>query len=178
MGGMATRACTGPRSSLGMDEGSRIRVTGWQSPRDTRGFHDPGVCGLHQGIPGKIKLMGKPRQDRLTLVGVNLQPRLGVTPGERRFPQACVADISVWGDFEAAASTDELADALDYSRILAKVVQTAHVREYNLLEALAYRLAREVLEAFPAHRVNVKVRKHPATMTGKLDHVEVEVDES
>ena len=122
--------------------------------------------------------MVKRRQDRLTLAGVKLQPRLGVTPGERRFPQACIADISVWGDFEAASATDELADAMDYSRILATVVQTAHVREYNLLEALAYRLAREVLEAFPAHRVTVKVRKQPATMTDRLDHVEVEVDES
>ncbi len=123
-------------------------------------------------------MMVKSRHDRLTLVGVRLQPRLGVTSGERRFPQVCVADISVWGDFEAAASTDDLADALDYSRILAKVVEAAHMREYNLLEALAYGLARTVLEAFPAHRVNVKVRKHPGTMIDKLDHVEVEVDES
>jgi len=122
--------------------------------------------------------MVKSRQDRLTLVGIRLQPRLGVTPGERRFPQSCVADITVWGDFESAASTDELADALDYSKILAKVVQSAQMREYNLLETLAYRLAREVLEAFPAHRVSVKVRKYPATMTDRLDHVEVEVDES
>jgi len=143
-----------------------------------QGIDAPDVGELHRRIAGKPNLMVKRRQDRLTLAGVKLQPRLGVTPGERRFPQACIADISVWGDFEAASATDELADAMDYSRILATVVQTAHVREYNLLEALAYRLAREVLEAFPAHRVTVKVRKQPATMTDRLDHVEVEVDES
>jgi 7,8-dihydroneopterin aldolase/epimerase/oxygenase len=122
--------------------------------------------------------MLKSRQDRITLAGIKLQPRLGVTPGERRFPQACLAEVSVWGDFETAASTDELGDAIDYSRILARVVETAHMREYNLLEALAYRLARTILEAFPARRVTVKVRKQPATMIEKLDYVEVEVDES
>jgi dihydroneopterin aldolase len=118
------------------------------------------------------------RQDRLTLAEIRLQPRLGVTADERRFPQACTADITIWGDFEAAAATDELTDALDYRRILGRVLETAHMREYNLLETLAYRLARAVLESFPAGRVNVKVRKQPATMIDKLDHVEVEVEQS
>lgn len=120
----------------------------------------------------------KSRQDRLALVGVRLRPRLGVTPGERRFPQACTADITIWGDFEAAAATDELAAALDYSRILAKVIEVAHQREYNLLETLAYRLGRAVLESFPAQRVGVRVVKRPATLMDKLDHCEVEVEQS
>jgi dihydroneopterin aldolase len=117
------------------------------------------------------------RQDRLTLVGVRIQPRLGVTPGERRFPQSCTADITIWGDFEAAASTDDLEQARDYSKILAVVVETAHLREYNLLEALAYRLARAVLESFPAERVKVRVCKQPASMIDRIDHVEVEVEQ-
>lgn len=120
----------------------------------------------------------KIRQDRLALIGIKLRPRLGVTPGERRFPQHCTADIAIHGDFEAAASGDDLAAASDYSKLLAKVIEVAHEREYNLLETLAYRLGRSVLEAFPAHRVNVKVRKQPATLMDKLDHVEVEVEQS
>ncbi len=120
----------------------------------------------------------KPRQDRLTLAGVRLQPRIGVTPGERCHPQACQADITIWGDFEAAAATDELADACDYSRILEKVLEAAHEREYNLLETLAYRTARLILEAFPAARVSVKIRKLPASMTDRIDHVEIEVEQA
>ncbi len=116
--------------------------------------------------------------DRIVLVGIRLRPHLGVTPGERRAPQSCTADLTVWGDFEAAAATDDLAAALDYSRILAKVVEVAHEREYNLLETLAYRLGRAVLEAFPAHRINVRVRKQPAALVDQLDHVEVEVEQS
>ena len=121
-------------------------------------------------------LAAKATLDRIVLSGIKLQPHLGVTPGERRTAQSCTADLTVWGDFEAAAATDDLAAALDYSKILARVVEVAHEREYNLLETLAYRLGRSVLEAFPAHRVNVRVQKRPAALAGKLDYVEVEVE--
>ncbi len=116
--------------------------------------------------------------DRITLSRVRLHPRIGVTDGERKTPQACEADVTVWGDFEAAASTDAIEKALDYSRILATVVAVADQREYNLLETLAYRLARKVLQDFPAHRVGVRVRKRPASLIGQLDFVEVEVEQS
>ncbi len=122
-------------------------------------------------------MVARIRCDRLTLAGVKLQPRLGVTPGERRFPQSCTADITLWGDFEAVASTDELTESCDYSRILAKVLDTAHMREYNLVESLAYRIARVILEAFPVERVNVRVRKQPASLIETLDHVEIEVEQ-
>ena len=123
-------------------------------------------------------MAGRERQDRLTLVGIRLNPRIGVTPEERYAPQACSADVTVWGDFEAAGSTDSLAAAIDYGSILAQVIETAHEREYNLVETLAYRLGRKVLESCPARRVNVRVRKQPASMAGKLDHVEIEVEQS
>jgi dihydroneopterin aldolase len=109
---------------------------------------------------------------------VKLRPRIGVTPGERRFPQTCSADIVIWGDFETAALTDELSDALDYSRVLATVLEVAHMREYNLLETLAYGIARAILAGFRAQRVNVKVRKQPAILMDKLDYIEVEVEQS
>jgi dihydroneopterin aldolase len=118
------------------------------------------------------------REDRLTLVGVKLEPRIGVTPGERRQPQSCEADISLWGDFEAAATTDSLSNAIDYSKVVATVLKIAHSEEFNLLETLADRLAKTMLTVYPASRVKVRVRKRPASLTSKLDYVEVEMEES
>ena len=117
------------------------------------------------------------REDRITLNGVKLRPRLGVTQGERRQPQWCEADITIWGDFEAAASSDSLERAVDYSKVLSTALETAHCREYYLLETLAHRIARDVLAAFPARRIAVRVRKRPASLKEKLDHVEVEVEQ-
>ena len=118
------------------------------------------------------------REDRLTLANIRLMPRIGVTPGERRQPQLCQADVTVYGDFNPAASTDELNRAINYSNIYDVVVESARAREFNLLETLAYQIARDVLRSFPAVRVSVRVRKRPASLTEKLDYVEVEIEES
>ena len=117
------------------------------------------------------------REDRITICGVKLRPRIGVTPGERRFPQDCEADVTVWGNFEAAASTDALGSALDYSKLLATIMEAAHCQEYNLLETLAYRITRAVLQSYPASKANVRLRKRPASLTSKIDYIEVEVEE-
>lgn len=114
--------------------------------------------------------------DKLTLAGIKLNPRIGVSPGEKRFPQPCQADVVLWGDFAAAAAADSLERAVNYSRVLATVLETAHAREYNLLETLAYRIARDLLETYPAERVRVRIRKRPASLVTKLDFVEVEVE--
>jgi dihydroneopterin aldolase len=123
-------------------------------------------------------MTSKKRQDSITLSGIKLRPRIGVTPGERRLPQPCQADIVLYGDFEAAASTDSLERALNYSTVLHKVLEVAHSREFNLLETLAYTLAREVLGSFPSGRVIVRVRKRPMSLVEKLDYIQVEVEQS
>jgi len=123
-------------------------------------------------------MTSKQRQDSIMLSGVKLRPRIGVTPGERRLPQPCQADIVLYGDFEAAAATDSLERALNYSAVLRKVQEVAQAREFNLLETLAYALAREVLGAFPSGRVAVRVRKRPVSLIEKLDYIQVEVEQS
>ena len=92
-------------------------------------------------------------------------------------PQPCQADVVIFGEFEAAASTDSLDRAINYSQVLSKVLETAHAKEYNLLETLAYCLGRVILQSFPARRVAVRVRKRPMSLADKLDFIEVEVEQ-
>jgi dihydroneopterin aldolase len=116
------------------------------------------------------------RCDRITLAGVRLHPRIGVTAEERQVPQECQADVSIWGDFEAAASADAIEKSFDYCEILAAVIETAHAREYHLVESLAYRICRQVVQKFSARRVQVRVRKRPAELMDQLDFIEVETE--
>ncbi len=120
----------------------------------------------------------KASQDQITLAGVKLQPHIGTTPEERSQPQECQADLTLWGDFEAAAATDSLDGSIDYCRVLSTVQETAHAREYQLLETLAYKIVRAVLQSFPVNRVRIKLRKWPATLKDQIAHVEVEIEES
>jgi len=111
-------------------------------------------------------------------VSVKLSPHIGITPDERLVPQECSADITLLVDLEAAAATDSLDGSVDYRTVLARVQETSVAREYCLLETLAYKIARDILEAFPVSLVRIKVRKRPASLADKLDFVEVEVEQS
>jgi 7,8-dihydroneopterin aldolase/epimerase/oxygenase len=123
-------------------------------------------------------LAHKTCQDQITLVGVKLHPRIGTTPEERSVPQECQADLTLWGDFEAAAATDDLDKSIDYSKVLLKAQEAAGAREYNLLETLAYKIVRAVLQGFPVNRVRIRLIKRPAVLMGQLERVEVETEES
>ncbi len=119
----------------------------------------------------------KIREDRITLAGAKLYPRIGTTPEERSAPQECQADLTIWGDFKAAAATDSLDSSIDYCRVLSVAQETARRQEYCLLETLAHQLARNILQQFPINRVCVKLRKRPASLMGEIDFVEVEMEE-
>ena len=108
-------------------------------------------------------MSGTPTEPRITLAGIKLRPRIGVTPGERRQPQSCEADVTLWGDFEPAAHTDALDKTVDYSSVLTVVLDVAHAEEYNLIEALAHSIARRVRQRFPVRRVGVLARQYTQT---------------
>ena len=120
----------------------------------------------------------KKRDDRITLAGIKLFPRIGVTPEERSDPQQCEADLTIEDNFEGAAAQDSLDSSIDYSAVLDAVRKTAHAGEFSLLETLAYRIVRLVLQEFPVKRASIKIRKRPAGLVDQIDYVEVEVEES
>lgn len=120
----------------------------------------------------------KKRDDRITLAGIKLSPRIGVTAEERSAPQACEADLTIEDNFEGAAARDSLDGSIDYSAVLSVVRKTAHTGEFSLLETLAYRIVRLILQEFPVKRASIKIRKRPAGLIDQIDYVEVEVEES
>jgi 7,8-dihydroneopterin aldolase/epimerase/oxygenase len=117
-------------------------------------------------------------KDRMTLAGIKLYPHIGITAKERSMPQECQADLSVWANFKAAAETDDLNQSFDYCHILTTIQKVAGIHEYRLLETLAYKIARSVLQEFPVARVRVQLRKKPSELLEDLAFVEVEVEES
>ena len=120
----------------------------------------------------------KKKQDRLSIVGVKVYPRIGVTSEERSNPQECEADLTIWGDFEIAAAEDSLDKSVDYTLLVEKARETADLCEYHLLETLAHKMARNLLRSCPISRIRVNLRKRPVSLLRKIDFVEVEVEES
>jgi len=116
------------------------------------------------------------RKDRITLEGIRMEVRIGTTPEERRTVQTCEADLTVWGDFQAAAASDALDQSIDYIRLLERVRELAGAREYCLVESLAYTIVRSVVRDFAVQGARIQLRKRPQALEGQIRCVEIEVE--
>ncbi len=84
--------------------------------------------------------------DRLLIRNLELKCVLGADDWEHAMPQRVVVDMELRGDFSAAAASDGLADAVDYRLPCVRAAEVAALGEYRLVETLADRIARAVLE--------------------------------
>jgi len=82
----------------------------------------------------------------------------GVRPEERRDGQRFLVDLAVYRDVSGAATSDDLTDAVDYSRIYQQVKAIVEGTPRNLLETLAVAIA-EAVQGEHGGLVWVKVTK-------------------
>ena len=112
--------------------------------------------------------------DVILLQGIQVPAALGVTAAERRLRRPVLLDLEVEGDLRRAGRSDRIRDTLHYRRIFEVVEDVASHQEHKLVEALAERIARAVLEKFDAEAVTVTVRK-PTPIAGVLRYAGVRV---
>ena len=118
--------------------------------------------------------MSRPSHDRITLHGMRFLGRHGVTLEERMEPQPFEVDVTMWADLAVAASSDELADTVDYSAVFGQVQEVVEQRSFRLIEALAGAVIDAVLAAQPrVASIEVRVRKPNAPLPGSFETVEV-----
>ena len=101
--------------------------------------------------------------DRIEVRDLRVTGVHGVLPEERDRAQPFSVDLVAWVDLEAAQQSDELADTVDYGALAQTAADVVGGRSYQLLEALAGRLASALLIVDPRiEAVEVTVRKlHP-----------------
>jgi len=112
--------------------------------------------------------------DVILLEGIQVPAALGVTAAERRMRRPVTLDLEVGRDLRAAGRRDSIRSTLHYKRIFEVVEDVAAHQEHRLVEALAARIARAVLEKFQAERVTVTVRK-PKPIAGVLEYAGVRI---
>lgn len=113
--------------------------------------------------------------DRITLLGMQFMGRHGVSSEERAEPQPIEVDVVVRLDLSAPATSDDLADTINYATLFELARQVAEGRSFHLLEALAGAIADAVLAAHPIDDVEVRVRKPKAPLPGAFESVEVRI---
>jgi dihydroneopterin aldolase len=111
--------------------------------------------------------------DRISLRGIDVYAHHGVHPAERELGQRFVIDAELEFDCSAAARSDRLEKALDYTRVHALVVHTTAETRFQLIEALAGRLCTVLLRELPVDQVTLTVHKPNPPIPGFLGQASV-----
>lgn len=100
----------------------------------------------------------------------------GVLTEEQNVGGKFEADVDMYTNFLIAADKDELSSTIDYHQVYKLINKAAHEKKYYLIEALAKRIADEILISYPTvEKVAVRVRKNNPPLGGVVDCVEVEI---
>ncbi len=100
--------------------------------------------------------------DRIELRGLRVRGHHGVFEHERRDGQDFVVDVTVWMDLTHAARSDRLQDTLDYGALAQRAAAIVGGEPCDLIEAVAGRVADDVLTDVRVHAVEVVLHKPQA----------------
>lgn len=115
------------------------------------------------------------RPDQIEIYGLRVFAHHGVFEEEQTKGQPFVLDMVLDADTHIAARTDDLGDAVDYSRVVNEVAELVRSTRFNLLEALAARVADHLL-GFPRIAVaTVRICKPEVELDEQIDRVAVTV---
>ena len=111
----------------------------------------------------------------VSLVNIRLYGYHGASENERELGQRFEIDVEIRADLAEAVATDDMKKTVNYEAVY-KLVESEVVNEkYHLLEAMADKIARDIIDQFDVIEVIVRVRKPSVPIAGSIDHVEVEV---
>ena len=114
--------------------------------------------------------------DRISIAGLCVETRIGVTDKERARPQDVVVDVEIEADLSRPASTDALEDTIDYDGLVTEVAALVRASECNLLETLATKIAALVSTKDGVFGVTVGVRKVEVPVNEDVSSIAVRIE--
>ncbi len=128
---------------------------------------EPASTSIIQVAPGRSRGI-------VRLVNAVFYAHHGVTQEEHRIGGRYEVDVSMELNVEEAARTDALEKTVDYEGVYRLVREVVTGNKFYLIERLAYRIAHQILEAYPiVEAVEVTVRKPNPPVGGACDRAEV-----
>jgi dihydroneopterin aldolase len=113
--------------------------------------------------------------DRIRIEGMVFEGTHGVHEHEQQVPQPFEVDVELALDLAAAGRADELERTIDYSAVFTDVGRIVATTRFRLIEALAERIAGELLETYGPDEVLVRIRKPAVDLGGTFRAVGVEI---
>ena len=97
--------------------------------------------------------------DLVSVRDLSVRAVIGVHAWERKIEQTLVVSVDMAADVRAAAASDDLADALDYSAVAETIAAVLREGKFRLIETAAERVAGRLLGEFPLAWLRLEVRK-------------------
>jgi 7,8-dihydroneopterin aldolase/epimerase/oxygenase len=97
--------------------------------------------------------------DEIHIEQLEVAARIGVAEEERANLQRLTVSISFWPYQQMHDLADKIDDAVNYSAVSEETKGFVRDQSVNLIETLADRLAKHLLNSFPMQKVAVEVRK-------------------
>ena len=99
----------------------------------------------------------------------------GYYEAERELVQKFELDIEVTCNLSEASAEDNLQKTIDYRTVYSIAKDAFENYKFKLIESVADRIAKQILESHITTSVVIRVRKPHVPLKGFLDHVEVEI---
>jgi FolB domain-containing protein len=109
-----------------------------------------------------VSAVGRERSrglDRIIISDLRLQAVIGVSEPERQAAQELVLQLVLLTDLRPAGRSDDLADTIDYSAVVADIGAIAAASRHHLIERLATAIAERCIREHGADGVVVHLAK-------------------
>jgi len=106
--------------------------------------------------------------DTIFLHELEIETIIGIYDWERTTPQTVSIDLEMAWDTARAAESDDIADTLDYKVVAKRLIAVVGESRFQLVEALAERVAEIVLGEYSVPWVRVTLHK-PGAVRGSRD---------
>jgi FolB domain-containing protein len=111
--------------------------------------------------------------DRIHIIDLLLRCVVGITEEERRDRQDVIINVTLHADLALACASDDISDAVDYKAVKKSIIMLLEREKFELIEAMAEKIAQACLDDQRVRRADVKVEKPGALRFAKSVAVEI-----
>lgn len=97
--------------------------------------------------------------DKIFITALRAETVIGIYDWEKATRQRVIVDLELDTDIRRAAQTDDIVDTINYKSISKRLVRFIEDSRYELIESLAERLAKLLIDEFGVARVALTLHK-------------------
>lgn len=113
--------------------------------------------------------------DKLILKGIRFHGPHGVPEAERQVGGHYEVDVTLQCALVKPGNTDALTDTVNYAEVVSRIVEIGTQQSFQLIEALAEKIASVILAQFAVDAVHLTVKKLHPPITQPIDYFAVEI---